>query len=105
LLSSHEPGLANSPVPGLKITDTGQGAMTQSGLQPPTIRLVTAGPKAQADAKAQPAADPHRTVGQIAKDIGLFAAAPFVTLAYVSLFPFIAMAMLVRTWHHRKEPG
>jgi hypothetical protein len=84
---------------------TGQGVMTQSGLQSPTVRI---GPKAPLDAKghtATGAAGPHRTPAQIAKDIGLFAAAPFVTLAYVSLFPFIAMAMLVQAWRHRKEPG
>jgi hypothetical protein len=82
--------------------------MTQSGLQPPIVPIVPAGPQAPSDAKGHAAAGaacPHRTVAQIAKDIGLFAAAPFVTLAYVSLFPFIAMAMLVQAWRHRKEPG
>ncbi len=82
--------------------------MTQSGLQPPIVRIVPAGPKAQFDANGQTAAGAggrHRTAAQVAKDIGLFVAAPFVTLACVSLFPFIAMAMLVRAWRHRKEAG
>ena len=51
------------------------------------------------------AAGTHRTVAQVAKDIGLFAAAPFVTLAYVSLFPFIGMVLLAKAWRHRKEAG
>ena len=38
----------------------------------------------------------HRTPGQIAADIVLFFAAPFITLAYLALFPFIAVMMLTR---------
>jgi len=67
-----------------------------------------AGPKAHSHAKDQAvpaAADPRRTAAQIAKDIGLFAAAPFVTLVCVSLFPFIAMVMLAKAWRRRKEAG
>jgi hypothetical protein len=82
--------------------------MTQSGLQPPRVRIVSAGPKATADARHQTAkgeATPPRTLAQVAKDIGLFAAAPFVTLAYISLFPFIAMALVARAWRRRKEAG
>jgi hypothetical protein len=89
------------------VTETGYGVMTQS-LQPPIVRIVPAGPKAQPDDNGQSASGatgPHRTPAQVAKDIGLFFAAPFVTLAYVSLFPFIAMAMLAQAWRHRKEPG
>jgi hypothetical protein len=82
--------------------------MTQPGLQPPIVRIVPARPKAHADASDQAATSatgPHRTVAQVAKDIGLFFAAPFVTLAYVSLFPFIGTAMLAQAWRHRKEAG
>jgi hypothetical protein len=75
--------------------------MTQSGLQPPIVRIVPAGPNETATG----AAGPHRTVAQVAKDIGLFAAAPFVTLACISLFPFIAVALLVRAWRQRKRAG
>ncbi|HUZ62146.1 MAG TPA: hypothetical protein VMU82_00375 [Acetobacteraceae bacterium] len=38
-----------------------------------------------------------RTVQQFLKDVGLFFAAPFVTLAYLVLFPFIAVVLLART--------
>ena len=83
--------------------------MTQSGLQSPIVRIVPpAGTKAHSHANGQTAtgaAGPHRTVAQVAKDIGLFAAAPFVTLAYVSLFPFIGMVLLAKAWRHRKEAG
>jgi hypothetical protein len=82
--------------------------MTQTGQQPPRIRIVPAGPPPHGTAKDQAATRAsrrHRTWAQIAKDIGLFFAAPFVTLAYVSLFPFIAMAMLVQAWRHRKQAG
>lgn len=47
----------------------------------------------------------HRTPGQVIKDIALFFAAPFVTLAYVSLFPFMAMAMLYQALRHRGDAG
>lgn len=47
----------------------------------------------------------HRTVSQILKDIALFFAAPSVTLAYLTLFPFIGLAMLGQAWRHRKEAG
>jgi hypothetical protein len=80
--------------------------MTQTGKQPPHIRIVPAGPSA--DAKAQAATGGpggHRSKARIAKDIGLFFAAPFVTLAYLSLFPFIAIAMLVQVWRHQTKAG
>jgi hypothetical protein len=47
----------------------------------------------------------HRTVSQILKDIALFFAAPFVTLAYLPLFPFIGLAVLRQAWRHRKDSG
>lgn len=52
---------------------------------------------------------PRRTAGQVVKDILLFVAAPFITLAYLVLFPFIGMTMLFRKdgrvwreWHATK---
>ena len=47
----------------------------------------------QAAANGAPA---RRTVGQVAKDILLFFAAPFITMAYLPMFPFIGLAMLFR---------
>jgi hypothetical protein len=38
-----------------------------------------------------------RTAGQVAKDVVLFFAAPFISIAYVALFPFIGLMLLVRT--------
>lgn len=50
-----------------------------------------------------------RTFAQVAKDILLFFAAPFITLAYIALMPSIALAMLARmggqAGHHRKATG
>lgn len=51
-----------------------------------------------------PAAGPgHRTAGQVARDIVLFFAAPFITILYLPLFPFIGLFMLTRKgerlWH------
>ena len=50
-----------------------------------------------------------RTFVQVAKDIFLFFAAPFITLAYIALMPSIALAMLARMGgqggHHRKTTG
>jgi hypothetical protein len=73
----------------------GVGIMTQSGSQSPLAGT--------AAAKGQVC--PHRTRAQVAKDIALLLAAPFVTLLYVTLFPFIGIAMLVRTRRGRKEAG
>jgi hypothetical protein len=82
--------------------------MTQSGLQPPLVRIVPAGSSAGSKAHTHATdqiALPRRTSAQVAKDIGLFVAAPFVTLVCVSLFPFIGAAMFVQAWRHRKEAG
>jgi CheY-like chemotaxis protein len=42
-----------------------------------------------------------RTAGQVAKDIALFFAGPLITMADLSLFPFIALRMLRQARHHR----
>jgi hypothetical protein len=47
----------------------------------------------------------HRSFAQVLKDIGLFFAAPFVTMAYVALFPFIGLATLRRALRQRKQTG
>jgi hypothetical protein len=50
-----------------------------------------------------------RTVQQFLKDVGLFFAAPFITLAWLALFPFIGLMLLVRNGRqalqHRKPAG
>jgi hypothetical protein len=48
---------------------------------------------------------PRRTAGQVLKDIVLFFAAPFVTLVYLALFPFIGMKLLAQAWRERKQAG
>jgi hypothetical protein len=78
--------------------------MTQSGSQPLHVLNVPTGPNARHQT-AMGATSPRRTTAQIAKDIGLFAAAPFVTLLYVSLFPFVGMVLLAQAWRHRKQAG
>lgn len=47
----------------------------------------------------------HRTIAQIVKDIALFFAAPFITLAYLALFPFIGLMTLRQTWRDWKQTG
>lgn len=48
-----------------------------------------------------PAAGPERrSPGQVARDILLFFAAPFITVAYLPLFPFIGLYMLTRRGEH-----
>ena len=48
-----------------------------------------------------------RHVAAVATRVGLFLAAPFITLAYVVMFPFIGMALLAMTaaeaWRRRNE--
>lgn len=46
-----------------------------------------------------------RTPGQIAKDIGLFLAAPYMTLAYLAMFPILGMKLLAQAWRERKAAG
>jgi CheY-like chemotaxis protein len=41
-----------------------------------------------------------RTASQVLQDIVLFFAGPFITLAYLPLFPFIGLAMLREARHH-----
>ncbi len=82
--------------------------------EPPEAELAEAEPLQAAFAAApEPAAaleiSVHRSTGRVLYDIGMFFAAPFVTLAYVLLFPFIGLAVLARlvaeTWHNRKVTG
>ena len=47
----------------------------------------------------------RRTASQVLKDIGLFFAAPFVTLAYLAMFPFIGIRMVLEARRQRKEAG
>lgn len=42
-----------------------------------------------------------RTVQQYLKDVGLFFAAPFITLAYLLLFPFLGVRLLLRSRRQR----
>jgi hypothetical protein len=44
----------------------------------------------------------RRSPARVLKDIGLFFASPFVTLAYLALFPFIGMKLLIQAWRDRK---
>ena len=47
--------------------------------------------------------------GVFVKNLAMFFASPFVALAYVALFPFVGLAMLIWTgakaWRHRGEPA
>jgi hypothetical protein len=46
-----------------------------------------------------------RTPGQIARDIGLFFVAPYVTLAYLAMFPILGGRLLAQAWRERKAAG
>jgi hypothetical protein len=43
-----------------------------------------------------------RSVAQVVRDIVLFFAGPFITIAYLALFPFIAVSMLRKARRDRK---
>lgn len=51
------------------------------------------------------AASAARTPARIAKDIGLFLVAPYVTLAYLAMFPYLGMKLLAQMWRERKAAG
>lgn len=53
----------------------------------------------------QPRARGSRSAGVLLKDIALFFAAPFVTIAYIALFPFIGLTMLVRANREARHSG
>jgi hypothetical protein len=78
-------------------------------MQPLLARFVPAGSpagtKTHAGVRGEATAIQRRPAAQVAKDIALFLAAPFVTLVYVSLFPIIGMALLVQAWRRRKQAG
>jgi hypothetical protein len=77
----------------LKTKETGMiGRGPDAAAAPPKPSAGTAGE-----------AERPRTGGQIVKDVVLFFAAPFITLAYLSLFPFIGLALLLRAWRHRAD--
>ncbi len=44
-------------------------------------------------AQAKPA---RRSVGEFVKDVVLFLAAPFISLVYMAMFPFIGLVLLMR---------
>ncbi len=46
-----------------------------------------------------------RTAGQVVKDILLFFAGPFVTMAYLATFPYLAMKILLDGRRQRKASG
>ena len=56
-------------------------------------------PKGRASPAIHPAdsASEPRSPAQVFKDIALFLGAPFITIAYLALFPFIGLRMLIRT--------
>jgi CheY-like chemotaxis protein len=66
------------------------------------VAVAEAAPRFAAEADA--AAGEVRSVGQFAKNIALFFAAPFIALAYIALFPLLGMVMLARiagqAWRH-----
>lgn len=39
---------------------------------------------------------PRRSVAEVVKDVVLFLAAPFISLVYMAMFPFIGLVMLMR---------
>jgi hypothetical protein len=63
------------------------------------------GPDAAMATETQQAAPPSasRTAGQVIRDIALFFAGPFVTLAYLALCPFIAVKLLEEARRHGKQ--
>ena len=66
-------------------------------------------PNGRASPATHPAhsASEPRSPAQVCKDIALFLGAPFITIAYLALFPFIGLRMLIRTGsqarHHRND--
>jgi CheY-like chemotaxis protein len=82
------------PAPHMLLQGAGRAA-----LEPGRTSLIAPQPAAVGETGA------HRSAAQVVKDIALFFAAPFITMGSLALFPFIGLAMLAKTWHHRKEAG
>lgn len=47
----------------------------------------------------------RRSFGEVLKDAGLFLAAPFISLLYIAMFPFIGLAMLVKARRDARDPS
>ena len=65
--------------------------------------MSTSGSSPASDAATIP--DPPRTAAQVLKDIGLFFASPFITMAYLALFPFIALSKSRQASRLRRDAG
>lgn len=76
--------------------------------QDPVARIVL-GSNGQSSAASNLAAGApeRRSPAEIFKDIALFFAAPFITIVYLVLFPFIGIRMLIQTGsqarHHHPD--
>jgi CheY-like chemotaxis protein len=86
-------GFLNKPLSPEMIEGSAREAMTRrTGARYAQAAIAAA---AEVAAPAEPAAATPST-GRTAKDVALFAAAPFIGLAYALAFPFVGLALLVR---------
>jgi hypothetical protein len=71
--------------------------------------MSSSGPDAAMAPHTHPAAATEqrspRTAFQVMKDIGLFLAGPFVTLAYLACCPVVAVMLLEQERRRRKQGG
>lgn len=91
--SSPEAGLPPGSPHSSGLRATGAAASAGISGSPPLAEPLT---------RSDGEAGSRRTPARVLKDIGLFFASPFVTLAYLALFPFIGMKLLIQAWRDRK---
>jgi hypothetical protein len=86
-----------SPAPNDE-AGTSEGASMSEPQQNPVAGIVL-GLNSQSSAAPNLAAGVPRprSLAEVLKDIALFFAAPLITIAYLALFPFIGLRMLIQT--------
>lgn len=94
--TSLEAALAIAALPAGQVAPRGAFAVAAE----PGVAALTAAPPVSVGQRQA-----GRSRAQVAKDIALFFASPFITLAYLGMFPFIGLALLAQAWRRRKEAG
>ncbi len=71
--------------------------------QDPRVTIISNHPNDRSAPRPVAGEPEPRSPVQVVKDIALFFAAPFITIAYLVLFPFIGLRLLIRTGQQHRQ--
>lgn len=89
-------GFLRKPLSPEMIEDSARDALSNVPKLAALARLVAAAESHAPAPAPQAAASPGSGLGQFAKNVALFVAAPFIGLAYAIAFPFVGLALLAK---------